>query len=222
MGRNRFLGQKSIGAVFFSETATLADFLDPETITIGDKTYEADDDASVIAGNIAVDATGAPDSDTMADRLAAAINANQPTVPVVAKKNPAGLDTAVTSGVRIEASDKGAAGDIAFTHTMVTGTSSIAAVDDKLVGGENSGTQTLHRGVYTVHAVDILLGGLVLPTGLQTVKPGQFEVQVKSSTGLIKAITDLCTLVDNNKIQMKIDGATNIVEGDVVTWNAWE
>ena len=201
----------------------MADFLDPETITIGDQTYEADDDASVVAGNIAVDATGAPDSDTMADRLVAAINANKPTVPVTAKKNPAALDTATTSGVRIEADNPGAAGNIGFTHTMVTGTSTIASVADKLVGGENPGTQTFHRGSYVVHAADILLGGVLLPTGLQTIKAGQFEVQVRSATGLLKGgLTDLVTIVDNNKLQVDIDPAVSIVAGDRITWNAWE
>ncbi len=221
MGRNRFLGLKSFGAIFISETATLADFLDPETVTIGNVTYEADDDASVLPGNIAVDATGAPDSDTMADRLVAAINANKPTVPVTAKKNPAVLDDAVTSGVRVEADNPGANGNIGFTETFATGSSKISGVGF-LENGENPGTQTYHRGKVKVSQADLDLGGLVFPTGLQTVKPDQFEVQVRSSTGLIKLITDLASIIDSNKIQIKIDGATPILLDDIVVWNAWE
>lgn len=222
MGRNRFLGQKSIGAIFFSETTTVADVVDAEVVVIGDKTYEYDVAGDgVVAGNILVLATGSPDSDTLADTLVAAINANKPTVPVTAKKNPAALDTAITSGVRIEADNPGAAGNIAFTTTMATGTSKISG-SGLLEGGENPGTQTYHRGKVKVSQADIDLGGLVIPTSLQTVKADQFEVQVRSSTGLFKAITDLVSIIDSNKIQVNADGATTILVNDVVVWNAWE
>jgi len=222
VGRNRFLGGKSNGALFLSETATLADVVDGEVFVLDDKTYEFDSNASVIAGNIAIDITGAPTSDVLADRIVVAVNANKPTVPIAAKKNPAGLDTATTSGVRFQADNPGAAGNVVFTTTMAQGTSAITGAG-LLTGGENPGTQTLHRGTYVVDAVDILLGGCVIPTALQVVEEKLFEVQVRDSNGVVKGdLTDQFSILDNNKIQVDITGAPNIIAGDVLVWNAWE
>lgn len=220
MARNRFLGIPSLGAIFFSENAAVADVVDGEVIVIDDKTYEFDDDASVGAGNVSVDISDTPTSAVLATRLVAAIGANQPTVPITAYVDPS--PPVNTAGVHLEAGDAGAAGNVTFTTTMATGTSAIASVDDKIVQGENAGTQTEHRGVYIVHAVDVLLEKVIIPTGLQTVKPNQYEVHARTSVGANIAFTDQATIINNNRIMIAKTGGTNLAAGDIVIWNTWE
>ncbi|MCJ2530700.1 MAG: hypothetical protein LN413_00060 [Candidatus Thermoplasmatota archaeon] len=218
MGRNRFLGSIAHGAVFIDEIATVAQVTDAEIITIGNKVYEFDDAGGVTAGNIAV--TIAPDGAGSAAatilNLVAAINANKPTVPVTAYADP--LEPNVC---RIEADDKGAAGNIVFTTGGLTGISDISGAG-LLVDGEDSGTQTLHRGTYTVDDVDIDGGGVQINTGLQTIEDNNFMVQVRGATGTLLGNTDLWTVRANKYIQGVVTGGLPIVAGDVIAWTAWE
>lgn len=203
----RFLGMVAIGAVRIGDHANL---LDGETISIGDKTYEWDDNASVTTGNVAV--TIGADAPADIVNLRNAINANKPSVPVTATVDP--IDTAT---LRIAADAQGAAGNLALAETMSDADNVVSG--PAMTDGENAGTQTVSRGKYTVTAIDVSAGSIILPTALAT--PRFFQLDCRSATGLEKAITSLAT-IDGATLKIDFDGATNPVAGDVLYWDAWE
>jgi hypothetical protein len=207
MGRVRFFGGKGVGAVRIGNHAGLAD---AETVVIGTKTYEWDNNASVVSGNVAVaiGTNAAADAVNLRD----AINANPPTPPVTASIDP--VDTAT---VRIIANSRGVAGNHALAKTMLHADNIISGA--VMVGGENGGTQTIHRGEYDVTALDVAAGNVVIPTGLTS--PRFPQVDVLTSTGAAKYITDKVTASGGN-ILIDADGATSLAAGDKVCWLAYE
>jgi hypothetical protein len=207
MARVRYLGGIAQGAVRIGDHANLAD---GETIEIGDKTYEWDNNASVGAGNVTVTIGADAAGDIV--NLRNAINANKPSVPVTAAVDP--IDTAVC---RINADAQGSAGNLALATDMADADNIISGA--AMTGGENAGTQTVGRGAYTVTALDVAAGSILIPTGLAT--PRFFQLDARSSTGLEKAITSL-SVIDGGDIKVDFDGATNPVAGDVIYWDAWE
>ncbi|MCJ2530699.1 MAG: hypothetical protein LN413_00055 [Candidatus Thermoplasmatota archaeon] len=212
MGRNRFLGSVAYGSVSIQLFASLAD---ADTITILNKTYEVEVSGGVTAGNVSV-AKGA-DAPGFISNLVTAINANKPTVPVTAYIDPQG-----TSVCRIEADDKGAAGNIAFTASL-TGATNVISGSGTLIDGENSGTQTLHRGTHTVDQLDLDAGSVQINTGLQSVSDDHFFVEIYDSASLLQAInTDKITVRSSKYIEVDVDGGVNIALNDVVHWQAWE
>ncbi len=207
MGRVRFYGGKAVGSVRIGDFANL---LDGETITIGGKVFEWDNNASVGAGNVAV-TIGASNA-ACATNLRDAINANPPATPVTASIDP--VDTAT---VRIIANSRGSAGNLALATTMADGDNVLSGA--AMIGGENGGTQRLHRGEYAVTALDAAAGSVVIPTGHTTARFAQ--VEVRSAAGVLKSITDKVTVSAGN-IVIDVDGATNIAATDVITWVCWE
>ena len=76
MGRVRFFGIKASGAIRMANNT----LVDGETIVIGGKVYEWDDDVAVAPGSVLV-TIGGNVAASIAN-LIAAINANKPVVPV--------------------------------------------------------------------------------------------------------------------------------------------
>lgn len=210
MSRWKFFGLKSVGAIRVGDFANL---LDGEVIVIGDKTYEWDNNAAVTAGHVLV-TIGASDAACIVN-LMAAINANKPSIPVSAVVDPKDAKTA-----RIYADNRGAAGNIDFTTDMADAGNVIAAVDDLLANGENGGNQIRHRGVYVVTAIDILADNLMIETGLPN-SIDWFSAEVRTTAGVPKAHTMELT-ASGTKIRGNFAGATDPVEGDVITWEAGE
>lgn len=187
MGRMIYRGNVAHGAVRIGNNAGL---VDAEVIVIGDKTYEWDNNASVVAGNVLVTiGATAPDS---INNLKAAINANKPSIPVSMVNDP--IDTAVG---RVQADDSGAAGNLVFTTDMVD---AINVIDGSgtLRDGENAGTQTMARGQYTVSAIDVSAGNILIPTGLQS--PRTFGVEVYTSADVKKTIDSIVKIVGTDLV----------------------
>ena len=89
-----------------------------------------------------------------------------------------------------------------------------------MTGGENAGSQTVHRGEYTVTAIDVLATNIVIPTGLTT--PRYVEADVRDANGVFKGdITGQLTVV-NGEIHHGFEGATDVVATDRIIWQAWE
>lgn len=210
MGRWKFFGGKAVGAVRIGDFANL---LDGEQIILGDKVFEFDDDASVDAGAVPVEIE--TDAPTTIANLIAAINANKPSKPCTAVVDP--KDTAVA---RIYSDNRGVAGEIAFEADFSDAGNIIAAVDDKLQYGENGGNELLHKGKYVVTALDVLADNLMIETGLPSA-PEDIMVQVRTAAGVLKAVTVEWT-VSGTKIRGNFAGATDPVEGDVVSWIAYQ
>lgn len=212
MSRYKFFGAKAVGSIQIKDNANLAD---AEVIVLGDKTYEWNDtEGDVVEGRVWLDRTVGTDALAAAE-LITKINANPPTKSVTAVIDPKDNTT-----VRLYADARGAAGDIAFTTTMGDSNNIIAAVSNKLADGENGGNELLHRGEYTVTALDVLADNVMLETSLPN-GPSFFMVQCRTSAGLIKAITALFT-VSGTKIRCDFAGATDPAAGDTITWFAVE
>jgi uncharacterized protein involved in outer membrane biogenesis len=198
---------KAVGAVRIGDHANLAD---GETIVIGDKTYEWDDNATVTPGNVGVTIGADAAGDIV--NLKAAINANKPSVPVSGEIDP--KDTAV---LRLTADAQGSAGNLAMSKTMADADNIISGA--AMTGGENAGTQTVARGKYEVTALDILADNIVIDTALAT--PRFFQVDVRDTNGVEKAVT--CkTSLSGSLLILDFDGATDPVATDEVFWDAWE
>ncbi len=213
MGRVKFLGLRSIGAIRLN-----ANPADGETARIGPvpavggvtgKRFEFDNNAAVTAGNIAVTIGGSAALSAIA--LRDAINANPPTpVGVVAEIDP--VDTSV---VRLYATAPGAGGNL---ELAVTG-ANLAASGAAMVGGEGSGNQTLHRGEYVVTALDVAAGNIMIDTGLSG--PRFPQVDVLDAADVPKYITSKVKIT-GSKLQIDFDGATNPAAGDRISWAAYE
>ena len=207
MGRVRFFGIKAIGSIHFASNV----LVDGETITIGDRIYEFDDNASVTAPNILVTIGGS--AAATVTNLIAAINANKPTVPVTATVDPV---SAVT--IRIVGDAQGANGNLALAETVVD--AGITLSGALMTDGENAGSQTVHRGLYIVTANDVLAANIVIPSGLTT--PRFVEADLRDTNGVFREdITGQLTVV-SGEIHHGFEGATDLVAGDQIIWQAWE
>ncbi|HKS17042.1 MAG TPA: hypothetical protein VJU16_07000 [Planctomycetota bacterium] len=208
MGRQKYEGAKSQGAVRLS-----ANPADGNTVTITPvsgtaKVYEFDSGGGVGAGNVAVTIGGTAALTIAA--LVAAINANKPTPAVVAYVDP--IDT---STCRIEGEFAGSAGN----HGLAVVGGNLSTTGANLTGGENAENQVEARGEYIVTALDVTAQNIMISTGLGS--PRMFQLECRSSTGLLKSLTSLCT-IDGSRIKVDTDGATNPAAGDKLVWSAWE
>jgi hypothetical protein len=205
MGRQKFEGVKAMGAVRLAVNPA-----DTETVTIGNKVYEFDNNAAVTAGRVSVTIGGS--AAATAANLITAINANKPTPGVTAYADP--IDNLT---VRLEADAVGSDGNMALAETMAGAGNEVSAAN--MTGGENAVNQVEARGEHVVTALDVAAGCIMISTGLST--PRFRQIDCWSSTGLQKALTSLCTF-DGSRIKIDFDGATNPVAGDLVSWAAWE
>lgn len=207
MGKQRFLGLKAQGYVYFGGDT----FVDGETIVVGTKTYELNDtEGDIVAGHVWVDRTVST-AVAIAPKFLAAVNANKPTPGVTAVVDP---KAAVM--IHLVADARGAAGNMTVSNTVADAPS---CVTGDLIGGEAGGTQTEARGEYTVTAADILADNVIIETGLTS--PRFKQVEVRTSVGVTKAHTAEVTIT-GSKIRMNFAGATDMVAGDVVSWECWE
>src|SRR5687768_11202221 len=104
--RLKFKGNKAVGAIHLSGQPA-----DTGIVTIGDKVYEFDSNATFTAGRVQVVIGG--DAAATALALIAAINANKPTIPVTAS-----LDSVNASGqcIRLVADRVGSNGNMVLTE----------------------------------------------------------------------------------------------------------
>lgn len=213
MGRVRFFGGRSQGAIRLALNPA-----DTETVTIGppasgsEKVYEFDNNATVTPGNITV--TIGASAALSAIALRDAINANAPVPPVVAFIDP--KDTLV---VRLAGSFRGASGNHPLAETMAGGGNEVSGA--AMTGGENGGSQIVHRGEYVVTAMDVAADQIVIETGVP-VTARFVEIEIRDATGLVKAHTALVTVINNNRISLNFAGLVDPAATDVITWQAWE
>jgi len=207
MGRVRDAGNKSYGSV---RIAAFASLIDGEIITIGDKDFEWDNNAAVTSGNILV-TIGASDAISIAN-LRDAINTAYPST-LVAYVDP--VDTKV---LRIEGFDAGALGALAFTTDMAHASNIIAAVAGILAGSSNDENRARAGGVYTVTALDVLAANIMIPTPFSA--PVLGSLRVVTSADVPKYFTAKPT-ISGTRIKIAEQGATALVAGDKITWEAW-
>ncbi len=207
MGKQRFLGLKARGYVYFGGTT----FVDGETVVIGNKTYEFNDAIGTLTpGYVFVDTSGGTAA-LIAAAFIAAVNANKPTPGVTAV-----ADTKTAVMVVLVADARGSGGNMDVSDTVADAASCVVG---DLIGGESGGTQTEARGSHTVTAADVLADNILIPTGLTS--PRFFSITTRTATGLEKAVTALVTVVGGN-LDYNFAGATDPIAGDVITWEAWE
>lgn len=217
MGAQRYFGNRAHGVIHLSETATVADVADGEIITIGSKIYEFDVTGDGVSGsNVLVLATGSPTAQTLRATLLAAINANKPNIPVSAVVGFA--EPALTGIIVIEADAEGIAGNMVFTTTMATGTSSISGTGN-LEYGENGSSQKEARGEWIVSDEDILAAGVQIDTGLSS--PRFKQIDVITTAGVFKAWDGACTIV-GRELRFDQAGTTDFIAGDKIIWQCWE
>jgi len=207
MGRVRHFGTRSQGAIRIGG----ANPADTETITIGNKVFEWDNNAAVTAGRVLVTIGGSVAASIT--NLIAAINANKPTPGVTAFADP--IDALV---VRLEADAPGPLGNHALAETMGDAANIVSAA--AMTGGENGGTQSIHRGEYTVTAMDVTAGSVLISTGLTS--PRFLQVDVFDSNGVQKGALTTRWSINGTRILGDADGATNMVAGDRVEWQVYE
>ena len=207
MGRVRFFGIAATGAIRLANNT----LVDTETITIGDRVYEWDNNAAVTAGNILVTIGG--DVATSVANLIAAINANKPSVAVTASADP--VDALV---IRLIADAQGANGNLALAETIADAGNIVSGAF--MTNGENAGSQIFHQGEYIVTALDVLAANLVIPTGLTT--PKNVRVEIRDTVGVFREdITGAVTVVLGN-ILHDFAGAIDLVATDRVIWQGRE
>lgn len=216
MGRQRYFGNRAHGVIVISEAATIADVVDGEIITIGNKVFEFDDDASVSGSNVLVDMSGSPTAQAVRATLIAAINANKPSIPVSAVVGH--TEPALTGVIIIEADAEGDAGNMVFTTTMATGTSAIDGTG-LLQGGENGASQKEWRHSRAVEAEDVTAAGMQFDTGLAS--PRFADAHFRTAAGTIIAWDGLLT-IDGREVRMNNSGSVDFAAGDVVVVICWE
>lgn len=215
MGRQRFFGNKAHGLISISGGAAY-DIVDGEIITIGNKIYEWDVVGDgVTAGRIAVDISGDTSAAEALITLLAIINANKPTpTGVTAEAHPGNADLCL-----IIADKRGISGNMTFTTTMVTGTSSITG-SGNMQYGENGASQIEARGEYIVEAEDVLATEVVIDTGLNTAR--FYKLQIYASDGTVKVWDGALTLDGNKRLVLDQAGSTDWIAGDIIRWEGWE
>jgi hypothetical protein len=205
-GRFKFKGSKAVGAIHIS-----AQPADTGIVTIGNKVYEFDSNATFTAGRVQVVIGG--DAEATAEALIAAINANKPAIPVTAE-----MDSVNASGycIRLVADRVGANGNMVLTESATNLTVSGSGT---MLGGENAGIQTPARGEYIVEDEDILADCIRIPTGLTS--PRFPQASCRTTAGVVKHPTWQMT-VDGGDILLTFAGATDPIAGDIVRWEAYE
>lgn len=217
MGAQRYFGNRAHGVIHIAETATVADVADGEIITIGTKIYEFDVAGDGVSGsNVLVLATGSPTAQELRATLLAAINANKPNIPVSAVVGFA--EPALTGIIVVEADAEGIAGNMVFTTTMATGTSSISGTG-LLEYGENGSSQKESRGEWIVSAEDALAVGIQIDTGLSS--PRFAQIDVMTTAGVFKAWDGALTIV-GRELRFDNSGSVDWIEGDKLVWQCWE
>ncbi len=207
MGRVRFFGINATGAIRLANNT----LVDGETITIGDRVYEWDNNASVTSGNILVTIGGTVAASIT--NLIAAINANKPSVAVTASADP--IDALV---IRLVADAQGANGNLALAETIADVNNIVSGAN--MVNGENAGSQIFHQGEYVVTALDVLATNVLIPTGLTT--PKNVRVEIRDTLGVFREdITGAVTVVLGN-ILHDFAGVTDLIAGDRVIWQGRE
>ncbi len=204
--RLKFKGNKATGSIHLSGQPA-----DTGIVTIGDKVYEFDSNATFTAGRVQVVIGGT--AALTAAALIAAINANKPTIPVTASADPV---DASGSRIILTADRVGSNGNMVLTEAATNLTVSGAGT---MLGGENAAIQTPARGSYTVEDEDILADCIKIPTGLTS--PRFPKVECRTSAGVIKHPTWQLT-ISGEFILLTFAGATDPVATDVITWDAWE
>lgn len=207
MGRVRFLGAVAQGAFHLANNT----IVDGETFSIGGKTYEFDDDASVSGTNVLVTIGGT--AALTAAEMVAKINANKPTPGVTASLDPVDSTT-----VRLKADDRGAAGNLALAETVSD--AGFTKSGATMTGGENGGTQTPSRGEYVVTAIDVLAGSVVIETGLQT--PRFPHLYIRKADGTFAENLTGVVSISGSQIRHDFAGATDLEAGDIIEWSCWE
>lgn len=218
MGRQRYFGNRAHGVIIIEETIAVADVVDGELITIGNKVFEFDSDSSVTGSNVAVDISGTPTAQAVRATLIAAINANKPSIPVTAVVGH--TEPANTGVIIVEADAEGDAGNLVFTTTMATGTPA-SAIDGTglLQGGENGASQKEWRHTRTVEAEDVTAAGMQFDTGLSS--PRFAEAHVRTAAGATIAWDGLLT-IDGREVRMDNSGAVDFAAGNVIVLICWE
>lgn len=90
-----------------------------------------------------------------------------------------------------------------------TGDATVSSFAGGAIAGQGQTVQISHL----VTTNELLSGAIVIPCPFT---PGTFMAQVRSATGLIKAVTDLFTISGDNII-CTTDGATNAADTDTIT-----
>ncbi len=207
MGETIFPGRKSYGAIRIGAYASL---VNGDTITIGNKIYEFRTSGSASAGHVQVNVGGS--GAATASALQAAIMANQPSVSIDAY-----VDLVDSLVVRLEGHDHGTAGNVAFSASLTGATNIIDQTSGFLLGGTAAGNRHLDSDRYTVTAMDVTAGSIMIPTNLQS--PKILSFQVFDATGVQKVCTGTVT-VSNNRIKYAASGGTNPANTDVIVWTA--
>lgn len=210
-GRILYDGNKAQGAVRIGAYGSLAD---GNTVTIGDKVFEWDNNGSVVAGHILVTIGGS--GAVCATNLKNAINANPPTPYGV----EAAIDPVDTSVVNLVADARGTNGNLALASTMANASNSISGA--VMTGGENGSLQKIARGEYTVTSQDVAAGRVVIQSGRAT--PRFPQVECRDSGGKLLELTGDLT-VSGEKLLYTFDGGSGGVNpsaGDKIEWLVFE
>ena len=114
---------------------------------------------------------------------------------------------------------------IVLSTTMADAANTVFPAGGFLTGGENAEFVPYHVGEHVVLAQEVSALSIVIETGLKTTNGiREFEVSVRTATGVYKTITSILTKVLNlttgHRILIDFDGATNPAAGDVVSWQA--
>ena len=194
------LGAMAAAVVDFNAAGTAA-----MTITIDGVAYLEADAADAPNG---VWTNGASANDSATSLIAAINGDTRATVPFTAV---AGVDT---DSVYLFWDAIGTAGNITIASDDATGT-----VENSL-GGAAQAIKQVATQIHTVTTQGLLSGATEIPLPFT---PTAFIIQARTSTGLIKAITDLATIQTSpDRIRIDTDGATNLANTDVVSVWAWE
>jgi hypothetical protein len=207
MGRVRFFGIRAIGAIHLASNI----LVDGETVTIGGRIYEWDNNASVTPGNVLVTIGGT--AALSAANLAAAITANKPIVAITAT-----IDPVTDVCIRLVADQQGANGNLTLAEAVTDAGLTLSGA--LMTGGENAGSQIVHRGEYVVTAIDVLAANVLIATGLTT--PKVVEVDLRDVNGVFREDITGQVTVSSGNILHGFEGATDLVAGDRIIWNAWE
>lgn len=189
---------------------------DGDTIAIGADTYEFDNNASTTGGRIAV-TIGATAADTLTT-LIGAIN-NNGTASVIA--DVLGSDLRIRSANTRGGSPVGADPSIVLAES-ITAASNVwvqGNVNLNTLAGQARGVQRTARGQLTVTTA--MITSEPFTVGSFSFTPTGFMAHVRSSTGLAKQVTDLFT-ISGARLVLNVDGATNVANGDVVSFIVWE
>lgn len=194
-------GAHAVGNIDFNTTGTAA-----MTVTINGVAYLEANSEDADAG-IWTNGSSAADSATS---LILAINGDiRATVNYTAVVDLSG------DGVVVYADAVGTAGN--FTLASDDGTATVSAAT--MLGGASPAQKIQATYEMTVNATQVLAGSADIPIPFT---PIGFLIQVRTSTGLVKAITDLVTIQSSPaRIRVDIDGGTNIASTDVIHLIVW-